>query len=211
LIGFLGGTFDPIHNGHLHAARTAATVLRLDRVALILAARPGHRVAHATIAQRWQMLELAVAGDATLCADDREIRRSAASYTVDTLMELREEWGREPSFVWLLGWDAYRELPSWNRWEELLSLSHLGVLRRPGGSTELSPLMAQFTRAHEADATRLRAQPAGLVTLITASMLPISATAVRAKLSRREDVADLLPSGVRTYINDHHLYGGHPA
>jgi nicotinate-nucleotide adenylyltransferase len=211
LIGFFGGTFDPIHYGHLHAARTAASALRLEWVALILAARPGHRVARATIEQRWQMLQLALAGDTVLRADDREIRRSAASYTVDTLKELRAERGHDQSFVWLLGWDAYRELPSWNRWEELLSLSHLGVLRRPGVGGDLSATMTQFTRAHAAaDAMQLHTRPAGLVTFVTAPMLRISATVVRDKLGRGEDVADLLPSGVRTYINQHHLYGGQP-
>ena len=212
MIGFFGGTFDPIHNGHLHAARTAAKVLELDWVALILAARPGHRVAHATIEQRWQMLELALAGDATLRGDDREMRRGASSYTADTLDELRGEWGVAASIVWLLGWDAYRELTTWHRWTELMSLCHLAVLRRPGSAGDLGARMIQFTRAHRAiDLAQLRAQPAGLVTFIDAPMLPISATAVRDRLSHGEAVGDLLPLRVWTYIKEQNLYGAESA
>ena len=136
LIGFLGGTFDPIHNGHLHAGRTAAALLNLERVHLVLAARPAHRAQPSTtIAQRWAMLELAVAGDTVLVADDREVRRDASSYTVETLEELRAERGVHAPLVWLLGWDAYRSLPTWRRWQELLELAHLAVLRRPGSET----------------------------------------------------------------------------
>jgi nicotinate-nucleotide adenylyltransferase len=212
LIGFFGGTFDPIHNGHLHAARAAVSALGLDKICLILAARPGHRSAEASIAHRWRMLELALAGDTKMMADDREVRRPTASYTVDTLQELRRERGAAEPFVWLLGWDAYRELPNWRRWDELLSLCHLGVLRRPGITADLNDRMTSFTASHAADdTTQLRAQPAGLVAFIDAPMLPISATTVRQRIGRGEDVRDLLPSGVWTYITNHHLYGGRPA
>jgi nicotinate-nucleotide adenylyltransferase len=211
LIGFLGGTFDPIHNGHLHAARAAAAALELDWVGLILAARPYHRDARASVAHRWAMLTLAVEGDPVLRADAREMHRDAVSYTVDTLHELRAEYGTATPLVWLVGWDAYRTLASWHRWDELIDLAHLGVLRRPGAEA-LDERMSEFTTTHcVSELTRLRARPAGYVTFVTASMLPISATQVRARLKGGESADDLLPAAVSTYIRAHDLYGGSPA
>ncbi len=208
MIGFLGGTFDPIHNGHLHAGRTAAAHLALDSVGMILAARPGHRNAAASVTHRWRMLELAVAGDAVLHADDREMRRTTPSYTVDTLLALRAERGASVPFVWLLGWDAFRGLMSWHRWEDLLALTHLGVLRRGDATQELDAPMRALTAARSTrDLSQLRAQPQGLITMLAAPMLAVSATAVRARLARHERVDDLIPSRVSTYITTHHLYG----
>ncbi len=208
MIGFLGGTFDPIHNGHLHAARTAAALLNLERVHLVLAARPAHRaLPSATIAQRWAMLELAVADATTLVADDREIHRNTPSYTVETLEELRAERGVQTPLVWLLGWDAYRGLPTWRRWQQLLELSHLAVLRRPGSETELDATMRAFTAAHRVDdAAALHRTAAGAVLLFSAPMLSISSSDIRARLLRGERVSQLLPRSVSTYIENHQLY-----
>ena len=211
MIGFLGGTFDPIHNGHLHAARAAATALRLEWVGLILAARPNLRVAQADVAHRWAMLQRAVEGETLLRADARELRRDAVSYTVDTLHELRTEYGTATALVWLVGWDAYRTLASWHRWDELVDLAHLGVLRRPGAGP-LDERMTEFTAEHcVSEVAALHACPAGYVTFITAPMLPISATEIRTRLARGEAVDDLLPPAVSTYIRAHDLYGGSPA
>ncbi len=213
MIGFLGGTFDPIHNGHLHAADTAAVALELDYVALMLAARPQHRAStHATIEQRWSMLELAIWGHDRLRADDREMLRDRASYTIDTLDELRAQHGSSASIVWLVGWDAYRQLPTWHRWRELLRRAHLGVLRRPGCDAALDPDMQRFTGAHRVDAAAtLRMRPAGNVCFIDAPMLSISSTDIRARLGRGEDVGQLLPPRVWTYIRAHDLYAGPPS
>ena len=158
------------------------------------------------------MLELALVGDARLVADDREVRRASPSYTVETLLELRTERGAAEPFVWLLGWDAYRELPTWHRWEELLSQCHLGVLRRPDAVATLDEEMTRFTNAHVTlDAVRLRTNPAGFVMFLDTPMLATSATIVRERIQRGEDVRDLLPSSVWTYIKTHHLYGGRSA
>ena len=210
MIGFFGGTFDPIHNGHLHAARTAVSVLDLECVNLVLAARPAHRAApNATIEERWAMLELALVGDPVLRADAREIRRGTASYTVETLEEVRAEFGVAASVVWLLGWDAYRQLTGWRRWQELLSLSHLAVMRRPGSDVELDATMSAYTLQHRiVDLADMRRRPAGAIYFFEPQMLAISATDIRARVSRGDDVVGLLPSGVWTYITKHHLYGG---
>jgi nicotinate-nucleotide adenylyltransferase len=210
LIGFLGGTFDPIHNGHLHAARCATERLGLERVHFVLAGQPSHRSAPAaSIGARWAMLELAVAGDSRWRADDREIRRGGASYTVETLEELRVELGADVSLIWLLGWDAYRALPTWRRWRELLDLTHLGVMRRPGSDEALDAAMSDYTAAHCVDdPAELQGRAGGGVYVFAAPMLPISATDIRARLARGDGVGELLPSAVWTYIDQHHPYGG---
>ena len=210
MIGFFGGTFDPIHNGHLHAARTAVSVLGLEYVNLVLAARPTHRAPpNATIDQRWAMLELALAGDAVLRPDDREVRRGTASYTIETLEEVRAECGMSASIVWLLGWDAYRQLTTWRRWRELLSLSHLAVMRRPGSDVALDATMTAYTLQHRVDdPADMHRHAAGSILFFMPQMLSISATDIRVRVSRGADVVGLLPSGVWTYITKHHLYGG---
>jgi nicotinate-nucleotide adenylyltransferase len=209
LIGFLGGTFDPIHNGHLHAARTAAAALDLERVNLVLAARPKHRAQpFAAIEHRWAMLVLAVDGNERLRADDRDVRRGTATYTVDTLEEVRAQYGTHVSLVWLLGGDAYRELPTWHRWRELTSLAHLVVMQRPGHDAHLDATMREFTESHRTEAALLRRRPAGCVAFIESPMMNVSSTDIRIRLQRGESAEQLLPSVVSTYIKEHQLYRG---
>ena len=209
MIVFLGGTFDPVHNGHLHAANGAAKALDVARVDLVLAARPKHRAPPiASIEHRWVMLELAVAGEARLRADDREVRRGSATYTIDTLEDARARAGPAEPIVWLLGWDAYRQLPTWHRWRELADYAHLAVLKRPGSDSTLDATMNEFTQRRRIDArVRLGETPAGAVYFIDAPMQPISSTDIRARLARGDDVRALLPPAVSTYIATHRLYG----
>ncbi len=210
MIGFLGGTFDPIHNGHLHAATSAAVALNLEFVNLVLAARPKHRAEpFAPIEHRWAMLELAVEGRDRLRADDCEIRRGTTSYTVETLEEVRARYGAQMPLVWLLGWDAYSALPTWHRWRELATLAHLCVMQRPGHDETLDAEMREFTESHRTDdIALLRRRPAGRVAFIDAPMLSVSSTDIRMRLQRGENVGQLLPSAVSTYIKEHQLYRG---
>ena len=208
MIALLGGTFDPVHNGHLHAANSAAMALDAAYVELVLAARPKHRSPPiASIGHRWAMLRLAVADQPRLRADDREIRRGNATYTIDTLEGARAEAQTEP-IVWLLGWDAYRHLPSWHRWRDLSTFAHLAVLKRPGADEPLDATMREFTdRRRVGDRADLARTPAGRVYFIDAPMQTISSTDIRARLTRGDDVRQLLPSAVWTYITSHRLYG----
>ena len=209
MIVLLGGTFDPIHNGHLHAANGAAKALDVAHVDLVLAARPKHRAPPvAAIEHRWAMLELAVAGESRLRADDREVRRGTATYTIDTLEDARARAGAAEPIVWVLGWDAYRQLPSWYRWGELIDYAHLAVLKRPGSDSTLDATMGEFTRHRRIDArARLGEAPTGAVYFIDAPMQSISSTDIRARLARGGDVRALLPPAVSTYIATHRLYG----
>lgn len=207
-----GGTFDPVHLGHVHAARTVAEALDVA-VHMLLSARPGHRgTPGATVAQRWEMLRLACAGEARLLPDDTEIRRAERvgrpSYTVETLEELRAA-RPEGTLVWVIGSDAYRELATWHRWRDVFELAHLLVVRRPGAPLALEGELEGITRERLVDGP-LRGAGGGIRVLDT-PMQDISATAIRAALAaggtRAAGTAHLLPRAVYTYINQYHLYG----
>ncbi len=214
MIGLFGGTFDPIHRGHLHAAEQVRRVLNLSEVRLILTARPPHRSSpSATIEHRWQMLTRATRGRRGLRADNREIRRigGASSFTVDTLAELRQERGSAQALVWCLGWDAFLDLETWKDWRQLIELGHLAVFRRPGAAGRPSPtLSSMITRYGVAQPGELSGKAAGGLVILEADMLDISATEIRAKLARKKDTARLLPAAVWSYIRQHQLYAGQP-
>jgi len=209
LICLLGGTFDPVHLGHLHAARSVCEALGFEQINLLLSARPGHRAPPvAAVEHRWRMLQLACAEDPRLVPDDRELRRAARlarpSYTVETLEEIRGECPAEPLF-WVIGSDAYRGLRSWHRWESLFDLAHLVVLRRPGAALELPEALEALTAER-----RVAGVPNGLagnVRILDLPMRAISATEVRAALAAGAATDDLLPPVVYTYISRHRLYG----
>ena len=201
MIAFLGGTFDPVHNGHLHAARVVAEALACP-VRLVLSAHPPHRASpEASAEQRWALLELACAGEAGLEADDIELRRGGPSYTVDTLKALRHRHGDEP-LSWILGTDAFNEMHTWQRWHRVLDFGHLLVLQRPGA--ELAGAALNFHRDHRCP--HLERRPAGGIRLLDEAMLPVSASTVRALIAAGGDAGHLLPQGVTTYIRRHGLY-----
>jgi nicotinate-nucleotide adenylyltransferase len=218
LICLFGGTFDPVHRGHLHAAGVVAETLRVPQIRMLLAARPGHRdQPGASTAQRWNMLTLACREDPRLFPDDTEVCRAAdigrPSYTVETLEQLRAVHG-EAVFCWVVGSDAYLGIEGWHRWRDLFRLTNLVVLRRPGAPFQPTGELAPETRARRLTAPPVKA--AGGVLVIEAPMLDISATAVRQLLAgvgqSHSDadaaaVAELLPPAVYTYIKDHRLYG----
>lgn len=197
----LGGTFDPVHLGHLHAARRARAVLGSAQVTMLLAARPGHRAApQAGVIDRWRMLHLATRQDAGLLASDLEVVRPGPSYTVDSLCELG---GGEP-LVWLIGRDALADVPSWHRAGELAALCHFVVLDRPGvGASE--PLVPRgFERVD--DVAQLVERPSGGLYCLPNAMLGISASQVRRTIAAGGDASALLPPDVWTYIWEQGLY-----
>ena len=212
-IAILGGTFDPIHYGHLRFADAVRTALDLAQVRVIPAGTPPHRAPpQASAADRLAMTRLGCAEFPGLEPDDREIRRAGPSYTVITLQELRDEL-RQPLAL-LLGTDALQGLASWHRWEQLFALAHLVVVERPGttfdGEALPPPLREQWQRRLTDDRSRLAREPAGSIVRVAVAPQPISATAIRAALARgaagRTEVSGLLPSAVLAYIDRNQLY-----
>lgn len=206
-IGIMGGTFDPIHYGHLRPALEALEGLGLAEVRFIPCSRPSHRDSPlATPEQRLAMLEQAITGQPGFVADARELRRTGPSYMVDTLASLRTQMGETPLCL-LLGADAFNALPRWHRWEKLWTLAHLVVMRRPGASLELSSTLkcsvAQRTVEHPSD---LCEQPAGCVLFQPVTQLDISATQIRKLLAAGNSPRYLLPDVILTYIGDQGLY-----
>lgn len=214
-LGILGGTFDPIHFGHLRLAEEARERLGLARVRLIPAGQPAHRgTPGANATQRLAMTLRAAAGNPALEVDDAEVLSDAPSYTVPTLERLRGELGPARPLVLLLGADAFAGLTTWHRWQHLFELAHIGVATRPGHSADiaaLAPALAAQCRQRDADAAQLAAAPAGRIVRFPITPLDISATAIRAACARHESPRYLLPAGVVDYISEHRLYlGDHP-
>lgn len=212
-LGILGGTFDPIHCGHLELARELFAALPLSAVRLVPAGDPPHRtVPVASANHRLAMVELAVAGNPGLEFDAREIRRQGPSYTVATLEELRAEEPARPLAL-IVGADAFLGLPAWHRWRELFDLAHLVVVARPGVELDLvqaPALLAQWEGRRADDACALVAAPAGAIVTQPVTAHDISATAIRAELARGpvgfDAVRNLLPPAVLAYIERNHLY-----
>jgi nicotinate-nucleotide adenylyltransferase len=211
-LGILGGTFDPVHHGHLRLAEEAAEACGLDRVLLIPAALPNLRAAPATpAAHRLEMAKLAARGNARLAVDGRELRREGMSYTVDTLLELRAELGDALPICLILGADAFLRLPRWSRWLRLFEFCHVVVATRPGydlaGSAVQTPALGEQWHARGTTPSALASRPAGAIARVDIPLLEISATDLRGRLSRGASVRYLLPDAVVDYIAAHHLYG----
>jgi nicotinate-nucleotide adenylyltransferase len=218
-LGILGGTFDPIHLGHLELAREVRDALGLAAVRLIPAGDPPHRAAPvASAAHRLAMVQLAVEGHRGLEVDDREIERPGRSYTVLTLAELRAEMPARPLAL-LVGADAFLGMPTWHQWESLFDLAHVVVVARPGVDLEGSlpePLAREWTRRHTADAASLPARPAGAIYVQPVTPHAISASAIRAAIAAGNSAAHhlqigtLLPPAVLAYIDRNQLYRSRP-
>ncbi len=207
-IGIVGGTFDPIHAGHLSMARGAQRQLGLELVLLIPAGIPWQRAPKASAQDRLAMACLAVGSDASLRVDDREVRRNRPSYTLDTLLELRAEWGLEHPLWLVLGADAFLNLPTWHRWSELFEQAHIAVACRPGYAFQEKDMDAVLKNEVDRRLQPLSAVqgPAGAIVLLDTPLLDISSTGIRQALHSHRPVGDLLPAAVLDYIESHHLY-----
>jgi len=204
LLGLLGGTFDPVHNGHLAIARDVRDALDLSGVRLIINALPPHREPpEASVEARLGMLEAALADGDDLTIDTRELDRTGPSFSIWTLRSLRREFPRA-SLCWIVGVDAWRGIRSWYHWHELSSLAHLVVVTRPGFDLDRSD-ERWLTR----DAGVLARRCAGGRVLHRGPDVDVSASGVRRRLAAGGDVSELVPPPVLEYIRRRHLYDYH--
>jgi nicotinate-nucleotide adenylyltransferase len=211
LLVLYGGTFDPVHEGHLAVARCARDALAAT-VHFMPAADPPHRPAPgASAAQRVEMLELALAGEPGLALDTRELARAEPSWTVETLRGLRRELGPEAPVALLLGADSFLGLPQWREWRQLFGLAHFVVAERAGSPLDAGlpePLAAAVEGRLVDDPARLREAPAGRVFRLRQPLQPGSASGLRARVAGGGDWQALVPPAVAGYIRRHRLYVG---
>lgn len=206
-LGLLGGTFNPVHIGHLRAALEVTEFMGLDELRLVPSARPPHRQAPQVSAeQRLAMVELAVVGEPRLKVDDRELKRDKPSYTLDTLESLRGELAAHDQLFLLLGWDAFCGLPSWHRWQELLDHCHLLVLQRPDADSEAPEALRDLLAARSVSNPLSLQGPGGQISFIWQTPLAVSATQIRQLLAAGRSARFLLPDAVLAYIQAQGLY-----
>jgi len=212
-IGVLGGTFDPIHYGHLRLAEEIAERLRLEEVRFVPSGTPPHRSAPDVAAEhRLAMARLATAGNPRFRIDEREMRRAGPGYTFDTLGSLRAEAGEARPLVLLLGADAFLEFATWHRWREIFGLAHIAVAHRPGFPVERwarrmpQPLAREYTDRLMQQPLAIHLSAAGGVAVVPFTALDISATAIRDMLRAGASPRYLLPGAVLDYIRSHKLY-----
>jgi nicotinate-nucleotide adenylyltransferase len=214
IIAILGGTFDPIHYGHLRLGADVKSAVGLDEVRLVPAGYPPHRAPPVASAEhRIAMTELGCAGFSGLIADAREVHRPGPSYTVLTLESLREEQRGRPLAL-VIGADAFAGLEQWRRWQQLFTLAHFLVVERPGTAFDPAALPAtlrtQWERRLTTDAMRLERSLAGAILRVDVTPQSISASSIRAALARgpagRNTVRGLLPASVLAYIDRNQLY-----
>lgn len=207
-IGIFGGTFDPIHYGHLRSAFEMLQALRFDEVRFMPCGDPPHRgITYANAEQRLRLVQLAIEGQPGFVADDRELRRDGPSYTVDTLLSLREEFP-DRSLGLIVGMDAFLGLPGWHRWDEILGVAHIVVAHRPGWKAPdigvLGDLITEYGTHRVND---LHVELQGRIHIHAVTQLEIASTEIRDLIAAGRDPRFLMPDAVRHEISETGLYG----
>ncbi len=209
-IGLLGGTFNPIHFGHLRMAQELAESLSLDAVKFIPSANPPHKPPPQVSAEhRAAMVKLAITDNPQFQFDGRELSRTGASYTVDTLESLRNELGNQVSLILIMGSDAFTKFNTWHRWQEIIALCHIALVQRPVSSIKesLPKELEGFLHNHYTENSQdLHETNAGLVTMQAITPLEISSTAIRHELQNKHSARYLMADSVLEYIRINQLY-----
>lgn len=206
VIGIYGGTFDPVHYGHLRTALEVQELFGLQQVRLIPCFQPPHREQPSVSAEhRLRMLRLAVADEPVLEVDERELQRGGPSYMVDTLRSLRAEFDAVPLLLFI-GSDAFQAIRSWHRWRNLFDYAHIVVIDRPGSDAAAAlgePFLQSRVCASKQD---LAKRPGGYLFFQNVTQLAISATQIRQAIGDKRNPRFLLPDAVLRYIRRHRLY-----
>lgn len=211
-IGIFGGTFNPIHFGHLRMAQELAEHLQLDEVRFIPSANPPHKTTPIVSAQdRAHMVKLAIAGNALFTLDEIELLRTGASYTIETLIELRKTVGDQTRLNLLMGTDAFRHFNTWHRWEEIIEYCHIVLVARPQPSNQphapLNETLEGFLKAHYVeDANALQQAAQGVIHMQAITPLSISSTDIRSRVKHRKSINYLTAQTVVDYINSQQFY-----
>ena len=210
LIGLLGGTFNPIHNGHLRLAQELADALNFSEVRFIPSANPPHKTAPKISAQhRAAMVQLAITDHSLFKLDKRELDRTGASYSIDTLISLQEELGGSVALCLMMGSDAFSKLNTWHRWQALIDYCHIILVQRPASATqpkladELSVLLHNHYTENISDLTN---ENAGYIHMQKITALDITSTNIRVQLESELSPRYLMPDNVITHINNNKLY-----
>ncbi|WNO09502.1 nicotinate-nucleotide adenylyltransferase [Teredinibacter sp. KSP-S5-2] len=211
MIAILGGSFDPVHNGHLSLAADAVQQVDAQQLRFVPCHVPPHKESlWATNEQRVAMLHLALGeynGIGHAEVDTRELEKTDVSYTVETLEQLRHELGQGQPLVFILGWDSFRALPNWYRWQELLSLTNIAVAGRPGIKQDQLPAEIERLQEKMVKPDQLHYSPCGYIAALETRPVDVSSTTIRTLLKKRDSRArDLMPKSVYGYIQEHQLY-----
>jgi len=206
-IGVFGGTFDPVHYGHLRTAFEMLQALRFHEVRFMPCGDPPHRgKTYANAALRLEMVKQAIAGQPGFVADDRELKREGPSYSVDTLTTLREEFQQRPLAL-MIGMDAFLGLPNWHRWRDILKLAHIVIAHRPGWRAPDMGLLGDMLAergTHRID--DLHEAEAGRIYIHDVTQLEISSTEIRELIAGGRDPIFLMPDAVRNVIRESGCY-----
>ena len=206
-IGILGGTFNPVHIGHLRGGIAARDALGLEALRFMPASLPPLKHAPAVSAShRMAMLALALAGLPGLSVDGRELERAGPSYTIDSLHEIRETMGPTASITFILGGDSVAQLHRWHRWREITSLVNLAILSRPGAPEVEDAEVLAWLKEHELAIDQWQQPEKGAVCWLEQPLLDVSSSVLRDMIARRKNVSFLLPAAVIEYIENHGLY-----
>jgi len=208
-IGIFGGTFDPVHIGHLRTAYELLHEVDMEQINFVPCGLPPHQKSPTASADvRLSMLRTAIEGIAGFVVDERELNRAGVSYSVDTLESFRQEFPDRPIGL-IVGMDAYLQLDSWHRWEDILKLAHVIVARRPGASLPDSGTPGDlFAHCGVAEYSDLRQQPAGRVLVHSVTQLEVSSSAIRELISQGGNPRFLVPDSVATIIDASGCYAG---
>ncbi|MDC0575349.1 nicotinate-nucleotide adenylyltransferase [Nitrosomonadaceae bacterium] len=213
LVGIFGGTFDPIHYGHLRIAEEIVKTVGLQKLYFVPAGMP--RLRHSPVASpqhRVEIVRLAIQKNPDFVLDEREIYRDGVSYSIDTVREFKQEFGEEVRLCLVLGADAFIKLPEWNNWKELFNLCHFIVSTRPGYTLTLikellsKELREECSQRWVSNTESLRKDMSGLIFIASTTMLDISATSIRAHIAVGRSVRHLVPSVTVNYISENKLY-----